>query len=56
MRPKDELDNTDNPSVYRRRYKQLQAKCSYCPWHRKENAIRRAKHGVRKQTKIRRRR
>ena len=52
MRRKVELDSTNLSSVYRRRYKQLQAKCSYCPWHKKENAGRKPRHGVRKRNKI----
>ena len=55
MRPKEELDNTDNRAVYRRRWKQLRAKCSYCPWHKAENIGRWPKHGVRKRNKTRRR-
>ena len=32
-RPKTELDNTTNKTVYRRLYKRLKAKCAWCPWH-----------------------
>ena len=38
MRPKEEEDTTTNSSVYRKRYKELHAGCSYCKWHRGENA------------------
>lgn len=53
-RPKDELDTTPNRTVYHRLYKRLKAKCSYCPWHQKENEGRRPKHGTRKRNKVRR--
>lgn len=53
-RPKEELDATENRTVYRRRYKQLRAKCSYCKWHRNENATEHARRGHRKRNKIRR--
>ena len=46
MRPKQELDITSNSTVYRRRWKQLRASCSYCKWHRVENASRHPKHPV----------
>lgn len=48
MKPKEELGTTDNSTIWRRRRKQLLAKCSFCPWHKNENASRRPKHGVRK--------
>jgi hypothetical protein len=54
MRPKEEMGTTGNSTVHRRRYKQLRAKCSYCPWHRKENEGRRPRHGARKRRMIRR--
>ena len=54
MRPKQELDTTDSRTVYRRRYKQLRASCTFCCWHHNENAPRKAKHGTRKQNKVRR--
>lgn len=58
-RKKEELDQTTNSTVYRRRYKQvitrMKGGCSFCPWHRWENAGRPAKRGHRKLNKIRRR-
>ena len=54
MRPKQELDSTENCTVYRRRYKQLRASCTFCRWHQKDNASRRAKRGTRKPNKTRR--
>ena len=54
MRPKEELDSTENPTVYRRLYKQLRANCAWCAWHKVENANRLPRHGHRKQNKIRR--
>ena len=46
MRPKEELEATSNPSVYRKRYRAVVSeetgKCSRCPWHSVENR-RRAK-------------
>ena len=54
MRPKDELDNKPNRTVYRRLYKRLKAKCSFCQWHRHENKGRTPKHGTRKQNKVKR--
>jgi len=41
MRPKDEMDTTGNRRVYRVRYRdvicRMAGKCSYCPWHGREN-------------------
>lgn len=54
MRPKEELDSTENGTVRRRRYKQLQASCPFCRWHQTENAPRKAKRGTRKLNKTRR--
>lgn len=54
MKPKEELASTANSTVYRRRYKQFKASCTYCRWHQNENAPRKAKHGTRKWNKIRR--
>lgn len=48
MHAKEELETTTNKTVYRRRYKELYAGCSYCKWHKNENASRKPKHGVRK--------
>ena len=48
MKAKVELETTTNKTVYKRRYKELNASCSYCPWHKNENEGHRPKHGVRK--------
>jgi hypothetical protein len=41
MRPKDEMDATANRHAYRVRYREvicrMAGKCSYCPWHGREN-------------------
>ncbi len=51
MKAKVELETTTNKTVYKRRYKELNAGCSRCPWHKCENVGRRPKHGVRKPKK-----
>lgn len=56
---KQELKETTNSTVYRRRYKEVvTAKwhgCTHCKWHRIENSQRKAKRGHRKLNKQRRR-
>jgi hypothetical protein len=52
MRPKEEEDSTTNRHVYNRRYKERHAGCSYCKWHRNENATH--TDTVRKRNKTRR--
>ena len=41
MKPKDEMDATANRHAYRVRYREVicrsAGKCSYCPWHGREN-------------------
>ena len=41
-RPKKELESTTNPSVHRKRYKEVLSnktgKCDRCPWHGVENS------------------
>jgi hypothetical protein len=54
MRPKQEMDSAESSTVYRRRYKQLRASCTFCRWHQNENALRKAKRGTRKLNKTRR--
>jgi hypothetical protein len=54
MRPKQELDLTENPTVYQRLYKRLRANCAWCKWHRIENATSQPRHGHRKLNKTRR--
>ena len=44
IRPKEDLDTTDNPAVYDKRLKELKARCSYCHWHRGCNRRRPPKH------------
>lgn len=41
---KEELDSTDNSSVYRKLHKEASANCSRCSWHGGENRGRRPKH------------
>lgn len=53
MTPKEEQDNTTNRYVYNRRYKQLNAGCSYCKWHRVENASACKTYGKQKKKRIR---
>ena len=48
------LTKTPSPAVWRKRWKQLVAKCSRCPWHQIENASRKSRHGHTKQNKRRR--
>ena len=48
MRAKEELESTTNKKVYRRRYKELNASCSFCKWHKNENAGHIAPHGHKK--------
>ncbi|WP_005032798.1 hypothetical protein [Holophaga foetida] len=59
MGKKQEMDETANPTVYRRCYKDLVTRrnggCSFCRWHRNENATRQSKRGHRKLNKIHRR-
>lgn len=48
VRVKDEVEQTDNSSVYEKAIKEYRAhtgeiKCSYCKYHRKENDTRRGK-------------
>jgi len=38
MRLRDEYEVTDNSSVWRKLHKRFHANCSYCKWHRNENA------------------
>lgn len=52
MRPKDEEKTTANRKVYNRRYKERHARCSYCKWHRNENAGATKKYGVKKKRKV----
>jgi hypothetical protein len=53
MRPKEEEDTTTNRYVYNRRYKENNASCSYCKWHRNENAGATKTYGKQKKKKIR---
>jgi len=52
MGKKQEMDETESRTVYRRCYKEVvtrkQGGCSYCRWHRNENAPRKARRGHRK--------
>jgi hypothetical protein len=48
MKAKNELDTTENSTVWAKRHKELEASCPYCKWHRNENASRKPRHGVRK--------
>jgi hypothetical protein len=43
----DEFKTTTNNSVYKKYYKMKYASCSFCPWHRIENAT----HTVRRSWK-----
>lgn len=58
-RKKSEMDETDHSRVFRIRYKQvitkIQGGCSFCPWHRWENAGRKPRRGHSKLNKLRRR-
>ena len=54
MRPKEELDSTVNPTIYKRLYKRLRADCPWCKWHRIANATRQPRHGHRKLNKVQR--
>ena len=58
MGMKKEMNETDNRTVYRRCYKWVVTekigRCSFCQWHRGENASRKPKFGHRKLNKIRR--
>lgn len=56
MRPKQELDTTDSRTVYRRRYKQLRAFCTFCSWLQNENVPRKGKRDTRKPNETWRRR
>ena len=58
MGMKKEMEETDNRTVYARYYKEVvqnkAGRCSFCRWHRGENASRMPKHGHRKLNKVRR--
>lgn len=41
IRPKEELDTTDNSAIYDMRLKEIKAGCSFCGWHRGHNRKRR---------------
>jgi len=53
-----EMDETENRTVYRRCYKEVVTSknggCSFCRWHRNENAPRKPWHGHRKLNKVNR--
>jgi hypothetical protein len=38
MRHIDEYETTNNSSVWKKIHKLIHAGCSYCKWHRNENA------------------
>ena len=51
-----EMGETENRTVYRRCYKDVVTRnntggCSFCKWHRGENASRKSQHGHRKLNK-----
>ena len=52
MRHIDEYETTDNPSVWKKLHKYFHAACSYCRWHKGENAPPEKEYGVKKKRKV----
>ena len=56
MSLRDEYEETSNSSVWRKLHKRFHARCSYCKWHRVENASASAmkEYGCKKKKKFKR--